>query len=82
MSENQVKVPAAWLIDQMGFKGKALNGVRCHPTQPLVLTNIGNAQGNDLIALAKEIMNSVESEFKITLEPEVRLVGREGLIQL
>ena len=82
VSENQVKVPAAWLIDQMGFKGKALNGVRCHPTQPLVLTNIGNAQGNDLIALAKEIMNSVESEFKITLEPEVRLVGREGLIQL
>ena len=49
---------------------------------PLVLTNIGNAQGNDLIALAKEIMNSVESEFKITLEPEVRLVGKEGLIQL
>ena len=82
MSENQVKVPAAWLIDQMGFKGKALNDVRCHPTQPLVLTNIGNALGNDLIALAKQIMHAVESKFKITLEPEVRLVGKEGLIQL
>jgi UDP-N-acetylmuramate dehydrogenase len=82
VSENEVKVPAAWLIDKTGFKGKALNEVRCHPTQPLVLTNIGNAQSDDLIALAKQIMHAVESEFKILLEPEVRLVGEKGLISL
>lgn len=78
----QTKVPAAWLIDTLGFKGKALNGVRCHPTQPLVLTNTGGAQGRDLVALAREIMTSVQERFTITLEPEVRLVGKEGLIEL
>ncbi len=41
--QEQIKIPAAWLIDQAGFKGKVLNKVRCHPTQPLVLTNLGGA---------------------------------------
>ena len=78
----QIKIPAAWLIDQAGFKGKTLNKVRCHPTQPLVLTNLGGATGSDVIAMAKDIIASVHEKFGIQLEPEVRLLGNKGLISL
>ena len=37
---DKIKVPAAWLIDQLGFKGKKIGGIGCHPKQPLVLTHI------------------------------------------
>ncbi|WP_420933969.1 UDP-N-acetylmuramate dehydrogenase [Alteromonas sp. A081] len=77
-----VKVPAAWLIDQVGFKGKTLNGIRCHPTQPLVLTNLGDAKGSDVLSMAKDIIASVYDRFNIKLEPEVRLLGSKGLISL
>lgn len=82
VSETEIKVPAAWLIDKQGFKGKVLNAVRCHPTQPLVLTNTGGAQGKDVVALARAIIQAVADAFAITLEPEVRLVGKKGLITL
>ncbi|TKB00692.1 UDP-N-acetylmuramate dehydrogenase [Alteromonas portus] len=78
----QIKIPAAWLIDQAGFKGKTLNKVRCHPTQPLVLTNLGGATGSDVITMAKDIIASVQGKFGIQLEPEVRLLGSKGLISL
>lgn len=77
-----VKVPAAWLLDTLGFKGKVVNKVRCHPTQPLVLTNLGGASGDDVITLAKQMIAHVSTTFSIQLEPEVRLVGRHGLISL
>ena len=82
VGSEHTKIPAAWLIDRLGFKGRAINGVRCHPTQPLVLTNTGGATGKDLVTLAREIMSSVKARFTIMLEPEVRLVGRKGLIEL
>jgi UDP-N-acetylmuramate dehydrogenase len=82
VSSDETKVPAAWLIDQAGFKGKVLNQVRCHPTQPLVLTNLGNAKGKDVITLAQAIVRDVSEKFKIQLEPEVRLVGAKGVIDL
>ncbi|OJF69413.1 UDP-N-acetylenolpyruvoylglucosamine reductase [Alteromonas sp. V450] len=78
----QIKIPAAWLIDQAGFKGKTLNKVRCHPTQPLVLTNLGGATGGDVITMAKDIIASVQEKFGIQLEPEVRILGSKGLISL
>ncbi len=78
----QIKIPAAWLIDQAGFKGKTLNKVRCHPTQPLVLTNLGGATGSDVLTMAKDIIASVHQKFGIQLEPEVRLLGSKGLISL
>lgn len=81
-NEELIKIPAAWLIDQAGFKGKTLNKVRCHPTQPLVLTNLGGATGEDLITMAKNIIASVHDKFGVTLEPEVRLLGSKGLISL
>ena len=79
VNADETKVPAAWLIDRMGFKGKSYNDVRCHPTQPLVLTNLGNACGDDVRAMATDIIMAVKSSFAITLEPEVRLVGNSGL---
>lgn len=82
IDNESVKVPAAWLIDQCGFKGRRVGDVSCHPNQPLVLTNQGKARGEDVVALAREIMNEVLNTFDITLEPEVRLVGKEGLITL
>ena len=82
VDEELTKVPAAWLIDNLGFKGKAVNAVRCHPGQPLVLTNTGGAKGSDLVLLAREIIAAVQEKFTIALEPEVRLVGKKGLIKL
>ncbi|MCW8109717.1 UDP-N-acetylmuramate dehydrogenase [Alteromonas ponticola] len=82
ISKTLVKVPAAWLIDKLGFKGKVLGGVQCHPHQPLVLVNIGSATGKDVLEFARLIMSRVKEKFNIELEPEVRLIGRNGLIEL
>lgn len=82
VSHSETKIPAAWLIDQAGFKGKVFNQVRCHPTQPLVLTNLGNAKGEDVVTFAKEIICEISRKFNIKLEPEVRLVGAKGVIDL
>ncbi|QJR81539.1 UDP-N-acetylmuramate dehydrogenase [Alteromonas pelagimontana] len=76
------KIPAAWLIDTLGYKGKQWQGVRCHPTQPLVLTNLGSAKGEDVVTLASDIITAVHQTFGIPLEPEVRLVGKTGLVTL
>lgn len=80
--KDMVKIPAAWLIDNAGFKGEQYEGVRCHPTQPLVLTNVGNAKGEDLIFFATKIIKRVNDMFGIQLEPEVRLIGSEGIMTL
>ena len=82
VDDESMKVPAAWLIDQLGFKGKTLGGVRCHPTQPLVLTNLGNACGKEVLQMAQQIISAVEQHFGIELEPEVRLIAKHGLITL
>jgi UDP-N-acetylmuramate dehydrogenase len=82
LSEVSFKVPAAWLIDQLGFKGKMHLGVKCHERQPLVLVNNGNGNGEGLLMLAREIKKSVFDTFAIELENEVRLVGNSGLIVL
>jgi UDP-N-acetylmuramate dehydrogenase len=82
VSKASVKIPAAWLIDQLGFKGKMYLGVKCHERQPLVLVNIGNGNGEGLLMLAREIKQDVYNAFGIELENEVRLVGNCGLIRL
>lgn len=82
ISEREVKIPAAWLIDKLGFKGKALGGIRCHHNQPLVLTNTGQGTGPQLLELARDIRDSVLETFGIALENEVRLIGKQGLIEL
>lgn len=82
VDQDKIKVPAAWLIDRLGFKGKRIGNIACHVQQPLVLVNLGQGQGIDLLALAREIRNSVKIEFDIELENEVRLIGKEGLVNL
>lgn len=72
--EEYVKIPAAWLIDQCGWKGYRIGDAGVHPLQPLVLVNYGSATGQQVLELANRIMDSVNKKFGITLETEVNLV--------
>jgi UDP-N-acetylmuramate dehydrogenase len=67
-----VKVPAGWLIDQMGFKGKMFGPVSVHKQQALVLVNQGGT-GNDVLAASEKIKQAVYSQYGIELEQEPRV---------
>jgi UDP-N-acetylmuramate dehydrogenase len=82
VDNHKVKVPAAWLIDKLGYKGKKIGGIGCHPKQALVLTNDGAGTGEQLLQLARAIKTAVLNEFSITLENEVRLIGKNGPVAL
>ena len=69
----KVKVPAAWLIDTLGFKGYRKGDAGVHHSQPLVLVNHGNASGKELHALSQEIKAAVAKTFAIHLEEEVNI---------
>jgi len=80
-----VKIPAAWLIDRSGFKGKNIGNAGCYEKQPLVLVNRGGAQPEEIVRLAGQIQKKVKEEFGILLQPEVNIVKPEnyhGLIVL
>lgn len=73
--DNQfVKIPAAWLIEQAGFKGKQVGKAAMHDKQALVLVNRGGATGEELLALSREVQHAVEKKFSIQLEPEVNII--------
>ncbi|HFD86543.1 MAG TPA: UDP-N-acetylmuramate dehydrogenase [Gammaproteobacteria bacterium] len=69
------KIPAAWLIEQCGWKGKRQGRVGIAEEHALVLVNLGGATGRELWSLAQEIIESVRSRFSIELEPEPRIPG-------
>ena len=69
-SSNLTKIPAAWLIEQCGWKGKTLGGAQCYPKQPLVLVNANHATPQDIINLAEAICTDVKNKFNITITPE------------
>lgn len=74
ISETEIKVPAGWLIEQCGFKGKRFGDAGVHKNQALVLVNYENASGAEILALAKKIQKTVLEKFNIAIEAEVNVV--------
>ena len=71
---DKVKIPAGWMIDQCGWKGKQLGRAGVHDKQALVLVNKGGATAQEIVHLAEEIIRSVEQKFGIQIHPEVNYI--------
>jgi UDP-N-acetylmuramate dehydrogenase len=74
ISETEIKVPAGWLIEQCGFKGKRFGDAGVHTKQALVLVNYDNATGTEIHNLAQEILKTVKKTFDISLDIEVNVI--------
>lgn len=71
---DRVKIPAGWMIDRCGWKGKSLGPAAVHDKQALVLVNLGGATGADIVALSDAVRASVRETFGIDIHPEVNFV--------
>ncbi|MBR1631465.1 MAG: UDP-N-acetylmuramate dehydrogenase [Paludibacteraceae bacterium] len=76
LSDHRVKVPAAWLIEQCGWKGFRSGDAGVYAHQPLILVNHGHATGSDIADLSDRICESVFRRFGIHIRPEVNFIGR------
>lgn len=74
LPNEQAKIPAAWLIEQCGWKGKKIGNTGNHAKQALVVVNYGNANGNEIWQHALNVQKSVQEKFGITLQPEVNII--------
>ena len=74
ISNQLVKLPAAWLIEFAGWKGKKEGNVGVHKNQSLVLVNLGDANGKEIYDLSKSIIEDVNKIFNIQLEREVNII--------
>ena len=73
VDDDHVKIPAAWLIEKSGFKGKQVGDAGTHKSHALVLVNYGSATGDEMLSFAKSIQDGVEDNFGIRLEAEVNI---------
>ena len=74
VSEDAIKIPAGWLIETSGFKGKTFTNYGVHSKQALVLVNHGGANGTDILNLSIQIQNAIKFIFDIDLETEVNIL--------
>ena len=75
IDEAHVKIPAGWLIEQTGWKGRALGPAAVHDKQALVLVNRGGATGADIVALSDTVRRAVYDKFGIEISPEVNFIS-------
>ncbi len=73
-TKNKVKIPAGWLIEQAGFKGKKIGPVSMYAKQALILVNHGAAEAKHVLALSRKVKAAVKRKFGIDLEEEVRII--------
>ena len=75
VDNDHVKIPAGWMIEQCGWKGRSLGRAQVYEKQALVLVNLGGACGEDIVRLCEKVQQAVYEKFQIRIEPEVNFIG-------
>lgn len=76
VGDDRIKIPAGWLIEQCGWKGKSLGEAAVYEKQALVLINKGKATGGDVLKLSDRVCEDVKRQFEIDIHPEVRIISK------
>ena len=71
---HRVKIPAGWMIEQCGWKGRAMGHAAVHDKQALVLVNLGGATGREVMALSEAVRRDVKNKFGVDIHPEVNFI--------